>query len=402
MLELVTSVMGWQQDLERLHGRISKYFSRSEPRTRSLAYLQGLLSPIERKNGWQLAEQLGESTPDGVQRLLNAADWDADLVRDDLRSYVLEHLGEEDGVLILDETGFVKKGVRSAGVQRQYSGTAGRIENSQIGVFLCYDSSKGAALIDRALYLPKEWTQDKERCQEVGIPESTEFATKPALAKTMLESAFGSGISCRFVAGDSVYGSDRRLRLFLEERNQPFVLAITSKEPLMVGFAQYAKPSELCGKIEEKEWQCLSVGEGSKGHRLYDFAWKPLWRLQITPEDKAQGHWLLVRRSLDDAKELTFYVVFAPREGTTLALLAKVAGMRWHIESCFESAKGDCGLDQYEVRKWTAWHRHVTLSMLAHAFLAVTRSKETEKKTRPAQDARTLRHPPNSPVICCH
>ncbi|HEV2121811.1 MAG TPA: IS701 family transposase [Chloroflexota bacterium] len=366
-------IAGWAEQLENLHGRIRGRFARSEQRNRSRAYLKGLLSPVERKNSWQLAEQIGEATPDGVQRLLNAADWDAEAVREDLRAYVVEHLGDEKAVLVLDETGFLKKGTKSVGVQRQYSGTAGRIENCQIGVFLCYANPKGAVLLDRCLYLPEQWAQDPERRREAGVPEEVEFATKPALAKVMVERALEAGVPCGFVTGDSVYGSDRRLRLFLEERGVAFVLAVTGNEALLVGFGQYARPAKMVQTIAESEWQRLSVREGAKGPRLYDWAWVPLWRLQVTEEDRAKGHWLLVRRSLDTPGELTFYVAFGPHEGTTLESLARVAGMRWNVESCFEAAKGECGLDQYEVRKWNAWHRHITLSMLAQAFLVVAR-----------------------------
>ncbi|MDQ3704533.1 MAG: IS701 family transposase [Chloroflexota bacterium] len=392
---MLEKVAGWAAELERLHGRVGQRFARSEQRKRSLAYLKGLLSPVERKNGWQLAEHIGEGTPDGVQRLLNAADWDADAVLDDLRAYVVEHLGSNEAVLVLDETGFLKKGTKSVGVQRQYSGTAGRIENCQIGVFLCYASPQGgAALLDRALYLPKEWAHDEQRRREASVPESVEFATKPALARAMVERALNAGVPCRWVTGDSVYGSDRRLRLFLEGCGVSFVLAVTGNEPLMVGLGEYDRPARMVESIAQDEWQRLSVGEGAKGPRLYDWAWKPLWRLQVTDEDRAQGHWLLVRRSLEKPADLAYYVVFAPRQGTTLESLARVAGTRWNIESCFESAKGECGLDQYEVRKWNAWHRHITLSMLAQAFLVATRSDErVEQKGAVSQL--------NGSTVCC-
>ena len=382
---MVETVQQWALELEGLHRRIGSRFARSEQRCRSLAYLKALLGPVERKNGWQMAEVMGEATPDGVQRLLNAADWDADAVRDDLRCYVVEHLGDDEAVLIVDETGFLKKGDKSAGVQRQYSGTAGRIENCQVGVFLCYASRKGAAFLDRALYLPKEWAQDQERRKEAGIPDTVTFATKPALALAMLERALESGAPCAFVTGDSIYGSDRKLRLFLEQRDQPFVLAVSSKEPLMFGGPRCWRADRIAREIPSEAWQRLAVGGGAKGPRVYDWAWQELWRLQLTRHEQAQGHWLLVRRSVEEPAALTYYVVFAPREGTTLEKLAAVAGSRWQIESCFESAKGECGLDQYEVRKWDAWHRHITLSLLAHAFLSVTRAKEEQKGAQPRQ-----------------
>uniref|UniRef100_UPI000A32782C IS701 family transposase n=1 Tax=Xenorhabdus vietnamensis TaxID=351656 RepID=UPI000A32782C len=216
----------WEQELLTLHARLAPLFHSTGPRQRSLAYLRGLLSDVERKNSWQLAEWMGESTPDGIQYLLERADWDVDMARDILRDYVTEHLGDEQGVLIIDETGFIKKGIHSAGVQRQYSGTAGRVENSQIGVFLCYAGNGGHAFVDRALYLPRQWTDARSRCEAAGIPASVTFATKPQLARQMLERTWDAGVPCRWVTADEVYGRDRRLRVWLESRYQPFVLAI--------------------------------------------------------------------------------------------------------------------------------------------------------------------------------
>ena len=226
----LAQVEGWVSDLEGLHRRIGGRFARAEQRSRSLAYLKALLSPVERKNGWQVAEQIGEAAPDGVQRLLNAAHWDADGVRDDLQAYVVERLGDEEAVLVVDETGFLKKGDKSVGVQRQYCGTAGRIENSQVGVFLCYASSKGAALVDRALYLPKDWALHPARRAEAGVPSSVRFRTKPELARDLLGGAIKAGVPFRWVTGDSVYGSDRQLRLFLEQQERWFVLAVPCNE----------------------------------------------------------------------------------------------------------------------------------------------------------------------------
>lgn len=379
---MVEVVQQWDQELELLHAQIAPRFHRAEPRRRSLAYLRALLSSCERKNGWQLAEVLGETTPDGVQRLLNAADWDADLVRDDLRHYVVEHLGDPDAVLVIDETGFLKKGTQSVGVKRQYSGTAGRIENCQIGVFLCYASQQGAAFIDRALYLPKEWAHDQDRRTQAGVPEAVPFATKPQLAMEMVLRALAAGVSCGWVTGDTIYGGDRTLRVTLEQHEQPFVLAVPSNEPLWRDGPSYLEAREIAAQLPVEAWQRLSAGAGAKGPRWYDWAWHPLWRLQLTPEERAQGHWLLIRRSVDEPTDLAYYVVFAPRATTTLEQLVQVAGMRWQIESGFEAAKGECGLDDYEVRKWTAWHRHITLALLAHAFLTVIRQQEGKKGAR--------------------
>ena len=228
----VGEVARWAEGIERVHECIGGKFRRPEPRRRALDYLRGLLSPVERKNGWQLAEQAGDATPYGVQRLLSTYRWDAALVRDDLAGYVVEHLGDADGVLVVDETGFLKKGNKSAGVQRQYSGTAGRIENCQIGVFLAYASAKGRTLLDRELYLPQVWTEDRERRWEAGVPEDVGFQTKPRLAQCMLERALESGVPFGWVAGDGVYGNDRNLRLWLEREGIAHVLAIKSNEKL--------------------------------------------------------------------------------------------------------------------------------------------------------------------------
>src|SRR5918995_1237280 len=261
---------GGRQELDARRGRLAPRFARPEPRRRALSYLKGLTGALERKNGWQLAEQAGEATPDGIQRLLNAADWDAGLVRDDLRDYALEHFGEEDAVLIVDETGFLKKGNKSVGVQRQYSGTAGRTENCQIGVFLCYASKKGAAFVDRALYLPKEWAKDAERRTEAGVPEEVGFATKPELARRMLERALDTSVPAGWVTGDTIYGSDRRLRMFLEGCGQPFVLAVRSAEPLWteteLGPGQ-VRADRIAERATPEDWRSLSAGQRAKGPR---------------------------------------------------------------------------------------------------------------------------------------
>jgi SRSO17 transposase len=369
----VALARSWAADLDVLHARIAPRFRRAEPRRRALAYLRGLLSPVERRNGWQLAEQGGERTPDGMQRLLATADWDADAVRDDLRTYVVEQLAEPAAVLVIDETGFLKKGTRSAGVQRQYSGTAGRTENCQLGVFLVYASACGATLLDRELYLPRSWTDDRERCRAAGIPEAVAFQTKPQLARVMLERALDAGTPASWVTGDAVYGSDRSLRRWLEEREQPFVLAVRRNEPLWVwtpdyGPEQYAA-DELAAALAADDWQRLSAGAGEKGPRLYDWTAIPIRPLR----EAGWAHWLLVRRSIAEPTEFAYYVCFAPVE-TTLLTLVQIAGTRWTIECSFESSKDEVGLDQYEVRKWGSWYRYITLAMLAHAYLTVVRA----------------------------
>ena len=352
----------WAEELEAVAGRIAPRFGRAEPRRRALAYLQGLLAPLERKNGWHLAEAAGDCSPHGMQEFLSRVHWDADALRDDLRAYVVEHLGDDDAVLVLDETGFLKKGTKSAGVHRQYSGTAGRIENCQIGVFLAYASRHGHALMDRALYLPKTWTDDPSRCRNAGIPDEVTFTTKPKIGRAMLDRALAAHLPFAWVTGDSVYGADSALRRAIEATDKGYVLSVTSAQRLGL------RPVEHWAKeVPESGWTRLSAGDGAKGPRLYDWAYVPV--------RGAREGWqkaLLIRRSLEKPDELSFYLTLAP-EGTELATLVQVAGTRWTIEACFEAAKGEVGLDEYEVRSWTGWHRHVTLAMLAHAYLAVVR-----------------------------
>lgn len=367
-------MLSWRDELAVLEARLGALFVRPEPRRQAGLYLQALLSAVERKNGWQLAEQIGDARPWRTQRVLSHVLWDEGAARDLCRNYVIERLGGREGVLIVDETGFLKKGEHSAGVARQYTGTAGRIENAQVGVFLAYASSKGHALIDRELYLPhQEWCENAARRAAAAIPEDVMFATKPTLAGRMIGRALDAGLRCAWVLGDEVYGSDRRLRMDLEQRGQPFVLAIRRNEKLWSVLAkslgQHAA-ADLAKALPTDAWQRLSAGAGAKGERLYDWARVRLTRLQEPPWE----HWLLVRRGCRDPKELAYYVVFGP-EDTTLATLACVAGRRWAVEECFETAKQEVGLADYESRSWHGWYRHITLAMLALAFLAGMRAK---------------------------
>lgn len=361
----------WHAGLEALHARIAARFERSEVRQRVRRYLAALLMPLERKNGWQMAEEVGEGGPRGVQRLLSGAHWEADAVRDDLRAYVVEHLGAPDGVLVIDETGFLKKGTKSVGVARQYSGTAGKIENCQVGVFLAYASARGRAFLDRALYLPKGWATDGERRAEAGVPPAVRFATKGQLVKGMLARAFASDIPAAWVTGDEVYGNDGRLRRWLEEQPQPYVLAVSCTHRVWQHGRQ-ERIDRLVVDLPEEAWVTLSAGTGSQGPRLYDWARGRL--PYVTAPGMAQ--WVLVRRSLSDPTELAYYRAYGPQD-TPLEELVRVAGTRWVIEESFERAKGEVGLDQYEVRRWEAWYRHITLALLAHAYLEVTRLHAT-------------------------
>jgi SRSO17 transposase len=360
-------------ELDRVHERIAGRFTRAEPRARVREYVSGLVAGLERKNGWTLAERAGEASPDGMQRLLRRADWDVEGVRDDVRDHVIEHLGDPDGVLIGDETGFVKKGRRSAGVQRQYSGTAGRTENCQIGTFLAYASRHGHALIDRELYVPESWTDDRERCRAAGIPDEVEFATKPRQLMAMLARAIEAGVPFTWVTADEVYGQAGYLRDWLENRDAAYVLAIRSVDQVSTTEGERVVAHEAVADLPDRAWRRLSVGAGAHGPREYGWARIPIrthWR-------PGRGHWLLARRSLSrNSKgeyEIAYYVCFGPRRSTLLDL-AWVAGSRWHIEECFQQAKNEAGLDHYQVRSWRAWYAHITLSMLALAWLASTRS----------------------------
>jgi SRSO17 transposase len=353
----VADVWKWAQELERLHARIAPRFVRREPRCRALSYLQGLLSPLERKNGWSLAEHAREATPYGMQRLLMGSIWDADLVRDDLRSYVLEHFGDPEAVLAIDETSFPKCGDKSAGVQVQYCGTTGQVENCQVGVFLSYVTKAGHTLIDRELYLPLSWTKDRQRCQATDIPDTVKFQTKCELAVQMLERVSAAQIPFAWVVADSVYGSNLDLRNWLEQHQRSYVLAIACDEPIGIRDASGQRRQVEVREVEvlllaTKDWQQHSMSEGTKGPRLFDWAVVPI--LQQWEEDGR--HWLLLRRSLTDPHEIAYFFVFA-EPTTTLLEMVRAIGARWHIEEDFANAK-DLGMDHYQVRSFVGWYRH--------------------------------------------
>lgn len=363
----------WLEDLERLHTRISRCFDRPEPRRRALAYVKGLLGPVSRKNGWQLAEQAGETSPDGMQRLLRDAHWDREAVCAELRSYLLQQVGRTGGVLVMDETPFRKKGRHSVGVKRQYCATTGQVETCQVGVFLYYTTAAGGAFIDRELYLPEDWSDDRRRCQDAGVPDDVLFQTKPELARVMLRRARDAGLRPEWTVGDAVYGSAPALRADLEAWRWAYVLGIRSTErvrPATDGGLITRSAGDLAAALPAHVWRRLRAGEGSKGPRLYDWALVPLVHLTAT----TGSHALLVRRSLDNPTDLALFLVFTPR-AATLAEIVRAAGQRWQIETGFEAAKQEVGLGHYEVRQWEAWYRHITLALLAYAFLAVVRTR---------------------------
>lgn len=382
----VCTVLRWQEHFESLMDRFGSCFPRGDLRVRGSEYLKGLLSDAQRKNSWQIAERAGDDKPYGMQRLLGRASWDADQLRDELIRYAKQHLlrdGGERGTLIVDESGFLKRGDKSAGVQCQYCGSVGTLANCQVGVFVALASSAGRMLIDRELYLPQGWCQDKKRCREAGIPKERRYARKAKLAINLLRRSFQAGIHPQWVLADEVYGNDGEFRRFLEQRHQPYVLAVASKHRLFLG-EQMVKAGTLAEKIAVGRWQRIRVGqEGTR--RAYEFAALPVG---VAHPQRGGGlsRWLLIRRHLD-THECAYYLCLAPG-GTTTEQLAKASAGRWQIESCFECAKGETGLDHYEVRSYVGWYRHISLSLLAAALLTVIRlAAAAEKKSRTRREA---------------
>jgi len=342
--------------------QVAGRFGRVEPRRRARAFVLGLLAGLPRANCWTIAEQAGDASPGGMQHLLSRACWDADGVRDDLRDYVTGQLGDPAAVLVVDETGDVKKGRCTAGVARQYTGTAGRVENAQVAVYLTYAAPGGHTLIDRELYLPRCWAGDPGRRRVAGIPAQVKFATKPALARRMIARALDAGTPARWATGDEVYGADPGLRAELEKRQLGYVLAVARSHRFLTA-AGVLRADALAARLPPRAWQRLSAGAGAHGHRYYDWAWT------ATQATGPGWHWLLVRRNRH-TRELAYYRCYAPHH-VPLAVLVHVAGIRWSTEENFQAGKGLAGLDEHQVRTWTSWHRWVTLAMLALAFLTI-------------------------------
>lgn len=367
---------GWLSMFEAVMGRIAGRFARVEPRRTARAFVLGLLAGLPRMNCWTISEHAGDATPDKMQRLLSRAKWDAGQIRDDVRALAVEHLGDAEAMLVIDETGDVKKGDQSVGTQRQYTGTAGRIENAQVGVFLTYTTTRGHTLIDREIYLPRSWTDDPDRCAAAGVPAEATFATKPRLARHMIVRALEEGVPADWVTGDEVYGNDPGLRTELETRGVGYVLAVACAAQITTATGVW-RADALAAMLPKRAWQRLSAGAGAKGHRYYDWAW-----VDIPNAANQSGHrWLLVRRNRRTG-ELAFYRCYAPgRIG--LPVLVRVAGRRWTIEQSFQTAKGQTGLDEHQVRTWTSWYRWTTLALVAHLFLAIAAARA---RTQPAPE----------------
>jgi SRSO17 transposase len=392
----------WQEDFDAFHARFADLFERSESREQARKYLRGLLTEAERKNSWHVAEAVGDCIPDRMQRLLYRVPWDADAARDRLQQFVIETFGDAEGIGVVDETGFLKKGTRSVGVARQYTGTAGKRENSQVATVLRYATTDAHVFLDRHLYLPEAWALDRTRRAQAHVPEEVSFATKPQQAMTMLEHAWEQGVPMRWVTGDEVYGDSPRLRETIQAHGRFYVLAVSAntrvwterpevQEPaeqtggrprraprVVQGAPQARMVSEAIASLPRSAWKRLAVVEGEKGVITYHWA-----RVRVVESrDQLPGPdiWLLARRSPSAPDKLASYLAYAPPK-TSLETLMRVASTRYTVEQCIEEAKGETGLDQYEVRFWHSWYRHITLSMMAHAWLVSIKLREQEKKT---------------------
>jgi len=369
----------WASSLWDVKERIRPLFTQERVAASAGLFLDGLLGDERRKTGWMRAEAAGDPGPWRQQAILGRGRWDADVLRDVVRDYVVEHLAADDAVLVIDETGFLKQGRASCGVSRQYTGSAGKITNCQIGVFAAYVSRHGHAFIDRTLYLPKAWTDDPGRMAAAHVPDGTTFATKPALAVGMIERAIAAGVPFAWVAADSVYGIGD-VEMALRRAGKGYVLGVNSshhfrswqRKPPVAGTAE-----KIAGAIDPSRWQRLSAGDGTKGARLHDWVYCELADLDVAEYDDARiGVWtrgLLIRRNIADG-DLAFFSTWCPA-GTGIEMLVKIEGHRWAIEDSFETAKNELGLDHNETRSWHGWHRHVSLVMLAFAMMAAIRHR---------------------------
>lgn len=404
----------WADSFAAFCRRFDDLFARSETRQQAQKYIRGLLALLEHKTSWQLAEQVTDSTPDRMQRLLYRAPWDADVARDRLQQFIIEHFGEESGIAVLDETGIPKKGKASVGVAKQYCGAVGKLENCQVATVLTYSTSRGHVFLDRRLFLPEDWCADRKRRERAKVPETVSFQTKPEQAGEMLEHAWQMGVPIQWITGDSVYGCSPHLRQLIERADKWYVLAVTSVmrvwterpallEPeeqtggrprralrLAPGAAKPQTVAQVIAALPKKQWKRLSVGTGAKGPRLYD--WVRVRVIESYEDLPGPEIWLLARRSIDAPDEITYYFACAPLT-LPLQTLAQVAATRYTVEQCIEEAKGEVGLDQYQVRHYHSWYRHLTLTLMAHTWLAAERATAREKNgKRPAgrsDDSRT-------------
>lgn len=377
-----TTLELWAASLRDVKSRMRGLFTQERVAVSANLFLDGLLGDERRKTGWMRAEAAGDPGPWRQQAILGRGRWDADGLRDVVRDYVVEHLAADEAVLVIDETGFLKQGKASCGVARQYTGSAGKITNCQIGVFAAYVSARGHAFVDRALYLPKSWTGDPARLATAHVPDTVAFATKPALAVQMIQRALAAQVPFAWVAADAVYGVGD-IELALRRACKGYVLGVKSDhyfsswagKPLVAG-----KAEDIARELEPEVWQRLSAGEGTKGARLHDWAYCELADLDADEyDDSRSGLWtrgLLIRRNISDG-DLAYFTTWCPA-GTSIQALVSVEGHRWAIEDSFETAKNELGLDHNETRSWHGWHRHVSLVMLAFAMMAVVRYRAND------------------------
>ncbi len=391
----------WQEEFEAFHARFADLFERSESREQAKKYLRGLLGQADRKNSWQVAEVVGDRVPDRMQRLLYRVPWDTEAARDRLQQFVIETFGDEEGIGVVDETSFLKKGTHSVGVARQYLGAAGKLENGQVATVLSYAAQGAHVFLDRRLYLPEEWAWNTQRRAEARVPEEVRFETKPEQAIAMLVHAWEQGVPMRWVTGDEVYGDSPRLRETIQTHGRFYVLAVSANTRVWTERPEVQEPqeqtggrprralrvapeapkarmvSEVVASLPAHAWKRLAVMQGEKGPIQYHWA-----RIRVVESrDQLPGPdvWLLARRSLSDPKQVAYYLAYVPAK-TSLETKVRIASSRYTVEQCIEEAKGETGLDEYEVRFWHSWYRHITLSMMAHAWLASIRRLEQEKK----------------------
>src|SRR5437667_3163709 len=393
----------WQEEFEQFHARFADLFERSESREQAKKYLRGLLAQADRKNSWQVAEAVGDRIPDRMQRLLYRVPWDADAARDRLQRFVIETFGDDEGIGVVDETSFLKKGTHSVGVARQYLGAAGKLENGQVATVLSYAAKGAHVFLDRRLYLPEEWVWNRQRRAQARVPQEVRFETKPEQAIAMLLHAWEQGVPMRWGTGEEVYGDSPRLRETIQAHGRFYVLAVSAntrvwserpevEEPqeqtggrprlaprVAKGASKARMVSEVIARFPTSAWKRLAVGEGEKG--LSNYHWARVRVVESRDQLPGPDVWLLARRSPSAPDKLSYYLAYAPSK-TSLQTLVRVASTRYTVEQCIEEAKGETGLDEYEVRFWHSWYRHITLSMMAHAWLASIRRQEQEKKGR--------------------
>jgi SRSO17 transposase len=400
-------LLKWESQFREFHALFRPLFHRSEPRTQALKYMEGLLNPTGRRNAWHIAEASREKIPDPTQRLLYRTEWDEEEAICILQRFNTVRIGETDGVFTIDESSIIKKGKDSCGVQKQYCGRYGKIENCQVGVYAGYASARGYALMDRRLFLPEEWCADASRRKKTKVPQEISFQTKPEIAVELLKRMRRNGVPAKWVVADSLYGDSPDFREGVEKLKLYYVVGVKKTTPVWQKrpgivrtrrrkkggrrpcrqwkLAAHTPAAVECGALVKKQhaqkWKTICVGEGAKGPKEYEWLRIPV--VEKRRKMPGQNLWLIARRSPENRDDIRYFISNAPRK-TTLQELAVLVSTRWTIEQCFEEAKGETGLAEYEARLWPCWHRHMTLSMMAHSFLLGIRQQEGKKKLIPS------------------